>query len=148
MSLVRRFLQRPAADRWLLMRALILHACVVILLRVVRFGRLSEWLRRFLPDAERPAEAGRYVDLEIDRIVSAVRQAASVLPCGNTCLTEALTAAALLRRAGCVATLRYGVVTDGEHRVAAHAWLERDGMVIIGRSALSYQPLESAARLA
>jgi hypothetical protein len=146
MSLARRFLRRPAADRWLLVRALVLHACVATLLRIVRFGRLSEWLRH--GDGHPSASDEQPDSAAIDRIVWAVRQAASVVPWGRTCLTEALTAAALLRRAGCVTTLRYGVVTDSEHRVAAHAWLERDGIVILGRSALPYAPLESAAGVA
>jgi hypothetical protein len=145
MSLARRFLGRPAADRWLLVRALALHACVATLLRIVRFGRLSEWLRH--RDGQLSVSDRSLDSAAIDRIVWAVRQAASVVPWGRTCLTEALTAAALLQRAGCVTTLRYGVVTDSD-RVAAHAWLERDGVVILGRSAVCYQPLESAARVA
>jgi hypothetical protein len=145
MLLARGFLRRPADDRWLLVRAATVHACIATLLHVVRFGRLSEWLRH----GERRSSANdqRLDSAAIERIVRAVRQAAAVAPWGRTCLTEALTAAALLRRAGCVTALRYGVATDGDRRVTAHAWLERDGIVIMGRSTLSYQSLEPAARI-
>jgi hypothetical protein len=146
MTRVRKFLRLQAADRSLLVRAVALHTCVALLLRFVRFGRLSDWLRHW---SGRPRASALTPDPAASgRIVRAVRQAASVAPWGRTCLTEALTAAVLLRRAGCDATLRYGVVTGGENRLAAHAWLEHDGVVIIGNSSRFYEPLTPAARIA
>jgi hypothetical protein len=146
-TLIRRFLRRTAADRWLLLRALALHTGVASLLRIVRFGTLSDWLRRY--GGHRPANGHPLDSAAIDRIVWAVRQAASVAPWGRTCLTEALTAEALLRRAGCDTTLRYGVATEGEKRLAAHAWLEHDGVEIIGGPSRSHEPLHpSTVRIA
>lgn len=152
-TIARRFLGRPAADRRLLMEALALHVCVAVLLRTVRFGTLTKWLGAGVhrPELERPS-----ADAAIGRIVWAVRQATAAFPLGRTCLTEALTAEVLLRRAGCAATLRYGVATDGagRDRVAAHAWLERHGDVLIGGSPRgpvsqgNYVPLERGANVA
>jgi hypothetical protein len=141
MTLAGRFLRRPAADRWLLLRALALHTCVASLLRIVRFGTLSDWLRRY--GSHRPAN-GPLDSAAIDRIVWAVQQAASAGPY-RTCLTEALTAEALLRRAGCDTTLRYGVAAEGEKRLAAHAWLEHNGVDIIGGPSRFHEPLHPAA---
>ena len=146
-TIARRFLGRPAADRRLLMEALALHVCVALLLRVVRFGTLTRWLGAGVHRAE---PEGPSSDAASRRVVWAVRQVSAACPLGRTCLTEALTADALLRRAGCVATLRYGVAMDetGGDRVAAHAWLERDGDVLMGaspRSLRDYVPLERAA---
>jgi hypothetical protein len=141
MTLARRFLKRTAADRRLLLRALALHTCVASLLRLVRFGTLSDWLCRY--GGHRPA-GGRPLDsAAIDRIVWAVQQAASVAPWGRTCLTEALTAGAMLRRAGCDTTLRYGVA-EGKKGVAAHAWLEHNGVEIIGGPSRFHEPLHHA----
>jgi hypothetical protein len=146
MTLSRRFLRRPAADRRLLLRALALYTCVASLLRIVQFGTLSDWLRRY--GGHRPAN-GPLDSAAIDRIVWAVQQAASVAPWGRTCLTEALTAEALLRRAGCDTTLRYGVAAEGEERLAAHAWLEHNGVEIIGGPSRFHEPLHpSAVRIA
>jgi hypothetical protein len=147
MTLAGRFLKRPAAERWLLLRALVLHTCVASLLRIVRFGTLSDWLRRY--GAHRPASGHPLDSAAIDRVVWAVQQAASVAPWGRTCLTEALTAEALLRRGGCDTTLRYGVATEGEERLAAHAWLEHNGVEIIGGPSRFHEPLHpSAMRIA
>ena len=145
-TLAGRFLSRTAADRRLLLRALVLHACVASLLRIVRFGTLSGWLRRY---GDQGSASGRPLDsASIGRIVWAVRQAASVTPWGRTCLTEALTAEAMLRRAGCETTLRYGVAT-AEKRLAAHAWLEHNGVEIIGGPSRFHEPLHpSAVRIA
>jgi hypothetical protein len=144
--LARGFLRRPASDRWLLVRALALHACVASLLRVVRFGRLSRWLGGAslqAVDEDRPLDSAA-----TERIVWAVRQATAVAPWGRTCLTEALTAVVLLRRSGCRgAELRYGVAPGGSGFVA-HAWLEYRGAVILGTSVRPYAVLHGAGRTA
>lgn len=48
------------------------------------------------------------------------------------CLTQALVARHLLRRRGVETTLEIGAVRDGAGDVVAHAWLERDGRVVLG----------------
>jgi hypothetical protein len=59
-----------------------------------------------------------------------------------------LTAEAMLRRAGCETTLRYGVAAV-EKRLAAHAWLEHNGVEIIGGPSRFHEPLHpSAVRIA
>jgi hypothetical protein len=147
MTRARRFLRRTAADRRLLVRALVLHACVASLLRIVRLGTLSDWLHRY--GNRRSASSHPLDSAAINRIVWAVRQAAAAAPLGRTCLTEALTAAVMLQRAGCDATLRYGVTAEEGNRLAAHAWLEHDGVEIIGGSSRFYEPLNpSVARIA
>ena len=144
--LARKFFRRPVADRRLLVRALILHTCVAALLRVVRFGRLRRWLDA----AGAVAVVGdrRLDSAAMERIIRAVRQAGAAVPLGRTCLTEALTAAALLRRAGCATTLHYGVAPDGGGVIAAHAWLEYRGAVVMGGTARPYAPLGQAGRAA
>jgi Transglutaminase-like superfamily len=139
--LARKFVQRPAADRWLLVRAFGVHACMAALLRVARFRNLSRWLAAAKGDASRGIDPAA-----VERVVWAVRQAAAAAPWGRTCLTEALTAAVLLRRAGCETTLRYGVASAGAGGLDGHAWLEYRGDVILGHSARSYGALHHAGR--
>jgi hypothetical protein len=50
---------------------------------------------------------------------------------GRACLTQALVAKFLLARRGVPAALRIGVAKDRE-KLAAHAWIEQDGRVLIG----------------
>lgn len=66
-----------------------------------------------------------------DRIAWAVRCADVHLPGTGTCLTKATVGEALLAASGHQATVRLGVAKpDATFR--AHAWVERDGRVLIG----------------
>lgn len=143
MALARKFFRRPSADRRLLVRAFGMHTCVVLLLPVAGVGRLSRWLAGGSVDRD-----ARGIDAAaMERVVWAVRQAAAVAPWGRTCLTEALTAGVLLRRAGCETTLQYGVASkEAAGGLDAHAWLEYRGAVILGRSAHPYAALHHAGQ--
>jgi hypothetical protein len=48
-------------------------------------------------------------------------------------LTSSLAAMLLLRRKGQHSVLRIGVTRDAEQKFKAHAWLETNGRIIIGR---------------
>ena len=138
MNLFIKYCRRPRGERVLLLHALALHGVVAVLVRVVRPGRASGWLRRvYLQRPPSPARDGW------ERIVWAVRTAAAVVPAGKTCLTEAVTAECLLRRGGYDATLRFGVagVPDEGSTLRAHAWIEHAGQVIMGCDA-AYVPLQ------
>jgi len=69
----------------------------------------------------------------VERVISAVERTEKYLPAGR-CLERALTAWLLLhRRINC--TLRLGVALSGNGQPFAHAWLEADGVVLIGTHA-------------
>jgi hypothetical protein len=51
---------------------------------------------------------------------------------GATCLPRALAAQTLLLQAGYETTLRIGVAKTAGGKLEGHAWLERDGEIIIG----------------
>jgi len=61
----------------------------------------------------------------------AVRAVSRYVP-SATCLAQALTLQALLSREGICSDLAIGVARGDESGIAAHAWLEVDGSVIIG----------------
>jgi hypothetical protein len=48
------------------------------------------------------------------------------------CLVQALAAKALLSRAGYPTLIRIGVAASEDGKLRAHAWLERDGEIVIG----------------
>jgi hypothetical protein len=60
-----------------------------------------------------------------------VRAVSQYVPAA-TCLAQALTLQALLSREGIHSDLAIGVARGDEAGIAAHAWLEIDGMAIIG----------------
>ena len=66
---------------------------------------------------------------------------------GRPCLTQALVARRFLRRHGVETELRLGALLDGS-QFRAHAWLERDGHVVIGgvestQAYTSFRPIQS-----
>jgi hypothetical protein len=69
--------------------------------------------------------------LSLDRVVRCVTAAARISPVPSTCLASALIAEALLHGNGYRTRVRVGVRREAD-KFAAHAWLERQGSVIVG----------------
>jgi len=70
--------------------------------------------------------------LSIGRVLRCVDVASRVSPLPCACLATALVAQALLHRHGYQARLRIGVRGSRSGQFAAHAWLERDGLIVVG----------------
>jgi hypothetical protein len=78
----------------------------------------------------------------IDRISWAVRAASRFIPGASNCLVRALATQTLLGRFGYRSELRIGARKDPAGSLAAHAWLESAGAIVIGEFALGdYVPL-------
>ena len=87
--------------------------------------------------------ADRPPDLERARdTIWAVHALSRRLLPDRPCLTQALVARRLLRDCGVNATLRMGAVRRPGGDIGAHAWLERDGQVILGWTGVEYAPFE------
>ncbi len=123
MRTTRAFLALTATDQVLLVRALAWVVLARVALWFVPFTRL-----RAAADGLRPSSFRRGADPR--RIAWAVERSARVVP-RATCLSQALAADAMLRRAGRMPTLRIGVAKDAG-TLEAHAWLELDGEVLVG----------------
>lgn len=81
--------------------------------------------------------------VEIVRIAHAVERVGHALSrLGTNCLPQALVACRLLRREGYDVRLRIGVRKDSCDRLAAHAWVEHGGRIILGdlRSGDRFRP--------
>ena len=112
-------------------------------LRVVVWVRWSLWrrpyatvrteLRRRHPPADaRRRQGERGLAGDPRAWAWAVRAAARRVPRAS-CLTQALALEALLAEAGHRATLRIGVARKEDRTFEAHAWVESEGHVLIGR---------------
>lgn len=131
----RRFWTLDAADRALVREAALLQVLVRIGLGALRFPVLCRWLARWArsggtPGVEPAMPTARPVP---ERLAWAVATAARRLP-GATCLVQALTADAMLRRRGYRAAVRFGVRAGRgrPHPIEAHAWVECEGSVVLG----------------
>ena len=126
----RRFRALNAADRGLIVEAATWLFLVRIGISAVSFLTLRRALanlsNRFVHRVP-PSHASA------QRVGWAVTAAARHLPFRTTCLIESLAAHAMLHRRGIVSELRLGVRRpDGPASLAAHAWVEHDGAVVLG----------------
>jgi hypothetical protein len=98
-----------------------------------------------------PRSSRSVSDAEEQRLLWAVESATRRLLPRRPCLTQALTARLLLARRGArPTTLQIGVTRGENEAFGAHAWLERNGTVLIGGAAApqSYTTLTEPPRFA
>jgi Transglutaminase-like superfamily len=124
-----------AGDRFLVAEAVVLLSFVLIVGSIFPFRTLRRLLNHY-GGTERKS-TGRSSSEEIRRIAWAIAAAARRLPARTTCLVEALAADAMFRRRGCACELRFGVrpPVSAHGPLAAHAWIEHDGIVVLGQVA-------------
>jgi hypothetical protein len=129
MNRVRKFLALAALDRALLFRALIALWLVRLLLWTVPYSRVRAAVER-LKKASLPVDAG--LRPSPGRIAWSVRVASAGVASGANCLLRALAGEILLGRFGYQSELRFGANRGGGAGLAAHAWLECEGKIILG----------------
>jgi hypothetical protein len=127
MSVWRTFGALAASERAVLLRAL----ATVITVRAALWLLPSPTIVRSVSRLAAGPEPRRARDVPLDRLVWAIQAAARRVP-GASCLTQAIAGLLLLRRHGYAARFCVGVARGAAGDVRAHAWLERDGKVVIG----------------
>jgi len=129
MQFLRRLAGLSRGERRLLVRATILTALVQLALGRVPFSTL----RRLVTRGRHHDNGSREDDRGLaDQVVWAVTAASRRVPGQATCLSRALTVHALLHRRGCPSRLHIGVVRGNQGALAAHAWVESGGRILIG----------------
>jgi len=125
---LRAFLDLPSMERRLLISAAVLVATVRVGLSLLPF----QTLRRILTElAQGPTVGPRANRPSVDRVAWAVTVASRYVPKAS-CLIQALAAQVLLARHGHPARLRIGVAKGAEGRLEGHAWLEHQGVIVVG----------------
>jgi hypothetical protein len=127
MSIVRH-LRRPGSDWKLFLRASVWVWLIRIALWLLPFRKLYNWTIHFRQGriGDRPLDAR-----SVYKIVWAVSAAARRVP-HATCLTQALASQIMLGRRGHRTSLQLGIMKSAAGKIDAHAWLEREGKVLIG----------------
>jgi hypothetical protein len=145
MGRVGKFLQLSSRDRKLVVSAALAMVRAAIGLRVFGFDRMRQ---RAQTPARRshgwcgPPPRPTVSPPPPERIAWAVRAVGVATPRGSNCLVRALATQAMLTRYGYPSELKIGVRKSEDGCLAAHAWLECAGGVIIGAADLdSYTPL-------
>lgn len=129
-------------ERWILVQAYSLLPQIAVWLRVLGFRRTQSLLTR-LGSWLRSLGSGRGAPDPV-RTAFLVNGAASRAPFHASCLVRSLTLWWLLRRQGLESQIRFGV-RQGESEFEAHAWVERDGVVLNDTPDVTqrYTPLDS-----
>lgn len=140
MRRVLKFAALPPEDKALLVHATALLAGMRVALWVVPFQSLWRVVARFSEVAPAAKRGDRSI---VPRIAAAVAAASRYVP-DPTCLTRALTAKVLLARSGYACDLKIGVARI-EGGFKAHAWIELDGVVVVGamEGLNQYMPMPS-----
>ena len=125
-----KFIQLTPARKALHLKAVLLVALVRLGLWVLPF-RMLKWIINRIGSHPLPHHG---VQMSPDEIAAIVGAAARRIP-HATCLTQAMSLHLLCRRRGYETFVRIGVGRDGESKFRAHAWVEREGKVIIGNLA-------------
>jgi hypothetical protein len=141
MTAFKTFFRLPLSEK----RLFVLAAPVVVGVRLALWLLPSALIVRATrrianPQARsRPARA-----VSMMNIVEMVEAVSRRVPRAS-CLTQALSAQILLWLHGYSATLCLGVAHGADQQFQAHAWLERDGKILIGRSRNRYARLPDLA---
>lgn len=116
-----------AVERPVLIAAWCLLPLIAVSLRILDYPRTRDLMARFLTRKGNVTES----DIQIERTTRLVSVAARYELCRPSCLSQALAAWWLLARRGIVTSVRIGVQKD-RRGFSAHAWVERDGVIIMG----------------
>jgi hypothetical protein len=117
-------------DRLLLLKSVTLVILIRLGLHLLPFSmllRMLGWLKNTRTHTSKTNPTS------VRRIAWAVTVASRRVP-DATCLTQALAIQVLLGRLGYATALRIGVAKDPQGQLEAHAWVERDGAIVIGRA--------------
>jgi hypothetical protein len=128
-----KFLQLPFGHQKLLYQAMVVVGLIRVGLWIMPFRMVTRILsvltRRDVPDSLGETIASRDPDY---KVAWRIKMVSRWIP-GATCLTQALATQLLLRRRGQVSDLRIGVAKGESGKLEAHAWVELNGRVIIGK---------------
>jgi hypothetical protein len=139
MNLLRRFILLTPLQRRLLIEVVLVVTFVSLGLRCFSFARVRQLLDRYaralsVTDRNTALRDARDVEHFTSMLQWALASVLTRMPGARSCLREALTANAILRRHGVHSQLRFGVrrnSTDGGP-LEAHAWVVCDGRVAVG----------------
>ena len=128
-----------SAEDWrVLVTACCLLPLIAVSLRMLDYPRTRDVMRRFAQGIGSAAAP----EIQVERVTRLVGVAARRGACRASCLCLALAVWWLLARRGVETNLTIGVRKD-ETGFSAHAWVERDGVVLTGGAAdhQRYQPM-------
>ncbi|MDI6644200.1 MAG: lasso peptide biosynthesis B2 protein [Methanobacteriaceae archaeon] len=128
------FLKLSGRDKKLIIKTFLVMLKIRIILWIFPFKYMQEHLARS------PKIKAKNNNIKAEHVSWAVNAVSIYLP-GSTCLTRALTGYQLLADMNYESQVKIGVGRDSQGEFEAHAWLETDNKIIIGKSEKEYRYL-------
>ncbi|NEU76650.1 lasso peptide biosynthesis B2 protein [Hassallia byssoidea VB512170] len=116
-----------AGDRHLLIMTLILLATIRLGLWLMPFRTLLKLIAKISRQSDRP----QVTQVSVGKISWAVKAVSRYMP-GVKCLARALTTQVVMSRYGYSCELRIGVAKGEKGILEAHAWIEHEGLIVMG----------------
>ncbi|MBC8145383.1 MAG: lasso peptide biosynthesis B2 protein [bacterium] len=135
---IRSLARRDRATRRIVSEAAFIVTAVRVALTVVPYTALRRMRGFVLRVASWLSKPSR----DPQELAAAVRIASRHVP-NATCLTQALALHFMMARRGIASRVTVGVA-QRNGRLAAHAWIDQDGVVLIGGDVTPYHPLRRA----
>jgi hypothetical protein len=129
MSRLSNFIKLPAEEKILSIEAFFFIVAVRLALWLIPFRLFQKFAVENLSGRARQDETDWAKIKKIARLVGRVN---GLLPF-TTCLTQALAALLMIKLSGQESELKIGVAKSGGRKFEAHAWLEKNGRIILGR---------------
>jgi hypothetical protein len=124
-----RFFFLPYGEKKLIGQALFFVIFFRLALWLLSYGRTKHWMEN---DGNFDSNTQKIDWNFVENIARSVRLCSRFVPFA-TCLTQALATKTLLRKYGQKSLLKIGVAKNESERFEAHAWIEIDGQIIIGK---------------
>lgn len=138
MKLMRSFLHLPSKEKKILIKSYFYMWFVQIILWLLPLPRCQQIIRSL--SKKKSPEISDKKDY-MDKILWSVMVASQYIPKAK-CLTRTLTAYILLKRHNYPVEPKIGVLMDDNGNLKAHAWLEKNGEVVLGITNSKYQTLD------
>lgn len=129
MKLLTRFLKLPLSEKILYAEAFLAVISTGFILRLVPFRFIRKSLAKRLSS---DVVEGPVNWTEIHKIVRSVNFFSRFHPFAS-CLSKSIAALLLIKHNGGNAVLKIGVAKDEDKNFMAHAWLETNGRIVIGK---------------
>ncbi len=131
MQILNKFIRLSKIKKNLLLKSLFFAFLIRIALYILSFSRIHTYVRNIHQSGENNGE-------KVEDILWAVKVASDLIP-RSTCLTSAILGHIMLSKYNYPSNLKIGI--NNQHYFEAHAWLEMDNKIVLGKLDTEYVPL-------
>ncbi|MTK63718.1 MAG: lasso peptide biosynthesis B2 protein [Methanobacterium sp.] len=131
MQILNGYIKLSKTRKNLVLKSLLITILIRISLHIISFSRINNYITSI-------SKSGKNNGEKLEDILWAVEVASDLIP-RSTCLTTAIVGYFMLSKYDYSSNLKVGVIR--EDKFEAHAWLEMDNNIVLGKLDTEYVPL-------